>query len=208
MVAAAKLRRQAVHDFKRGAILDAARRVFAARGLDGATVRAIAGEAGYSPGAIYAYYPAKEEIYGEMLAESLAQAGQAVKRAAAEAGGPEQRLRRSVGAYYDYYREHPHEFELGLHLFRAAHRASLSDECARLITGRLIAALRLVAEALAEMGTPTPEAANRETVALLAHVSGILELEAGGRLEVLGFSGRDLLEHYLDGVASRLGASK
>ena len=46
-------RRKAVSELKRGLILDAARKVFESEGLDGASLRAIAGAAGYTPAALY-----------------------------------------------------------------------------------------------------------------------------------------------------------
>src|ERR1043165_4885539 len=42
-------RQKAVSDLKRGLILDAARKVFEADGLDGASLRSIAASAGYTP---------------------------------------------------------------------------------------------------------------------------------------------------------------
>lgn len=197
-------RRKAVHDFKRGAILDAASRVFAERGLEGATIRAIAAEAGYTPGAIYAYYGAKEEIFGDLLADSLGALGQAVKRA----GGDDarSRLEASLRAAHRYYVEHPREFDLGLYLYRGGRDRALPREQERHITGRLIAALQAIAEPIRELGGLNPEAANLETVAALAQVNGILQLEASGRLAVLGFSGEKLLGHYIDGLVARLGA--
>ncbi|MFY0116404.1 helix-turn-helix domain-containing protein, partial [Acinetobacter baumannii] len=56
-------RRQAVSDMKRGLILEAARRVFVAEGLEGASLRAIAAEAGYTPAALYFHFDSKEAIY-------------------------------------------------------------------------------------------------------------------------------------------------
>src|SRR5262245_101714 len=61
-------RQRAVNDYRREIILAAARRVFADQGLEGATLRAIAKEAGYTHGALYFHYASKEEIYGDLLA--------------------------------------------------------------------------------------------------------------------------------------------
>ncbi|MFN3401393.1 MAG: helix-turn-helix domain-containing protein, partial [Ferrovibrio sp.] len=61
-------RREAVRAFKREAILQAARKIFARDGLDGATLRAIAAEAGIAVGTVYLHYPAKEALYAELLA--------------------------------------------------------------------------------------------------------------------------------------------
>ena len=73
-------RQKAVSDLKRGLILDAARKVFEADGLDGASLRAIAAAAGYTPAALYFHFESKEAIYAEVLRGSLANLGQAVER--------------------------------------------------------------------------------------------------------------------------------
>ena len=52
-------RARAVQELKRGLILDAARKVFEIEGLDGASLRAIAAEAGYTPAALYFHFDSK-----------------------------------------------------------------------------------------------------------------------------------------------------
>ena len=55
------------HDERRRAIVKAARRVIGARGLEGATVRAIAKEAGYSNGTLAHYFVNREDILTQCL---------------------------------------------------------------------------------------------------------------------------------------------
>src|SRR5215470_15906416 len=86
-------RRKAVSDLKRGLILDAARKVFEAEGLEGASLRAIAGAAGYTPAALYFHFESKEAIYAEVLRNSLTNLGLAVTRAVSRAKAPADRLR-------------------------------------------------------------------------------------------------------------------
>src|SRR5262249_8701298 len=63
-------RRRAVNDYRREIILAAARRVFAEQGLEGASMRAIATAAGYTPGALYFHFKSKEGGYGDPLRPS------------------------------------------------------------------------------------------------------------------------------------------
>lgn len=53
---------QAHLDARRRSILDAAAKVFAEKGVAAATMAEIAHEAGISPGAIYRYFPSKEDL--------------------------------------------------------------------------------------------------------------------------------------------------
>jgi AcrR family transcriptional regulator len=197
-------RRKAVRDFKRAAIVDAARRVFAEHGLDGASIRLIARAAGYTPGAIYFYYPGKEHIYGDILSESLAALGRAVKDAAAAATDGEARLRAAARAFFVYYRDHPDELELGFYLFQGIRRRGLTPELDRQLNGRLIAVLRVLAAAVREFGRLDEEAANLETVATASQLVGILLMDKSGRLKTLGFAGETLVDHALDRLVERL----
>lgn len=64
-------RSHAIRELKRTLILDSAREVFEAEGLDGTSLRAIAAKAGYTPAALYFHFESKEAIYAEVLQDSL-----------------------------------------------------------------------------------------------------------------------------------------
>jgi AcrR family transcriptional regulator len=196
-----------VRDFKRQRILEAAKRVFHARGLEGAAMRAIAAEAGYTAGALYSYYAAKEHIYADILADSLAALARAIREAAASAGDPRGRVRAAAGAFYDYYRASPRELDLSFYLYQGIGPRGLSPALDRQLNGRLIAALRPIAEAIAALGGLGAAAAGTETVAAACHMSGVLLLERSGRLKVLDQSGPALVARYLDAMTARLGES-
>src|SRR5262247_3833483 len=111
-------RKQAVGDLKRGLILEAARAVFEAEGLDGASLRAIAARAGYTPAALYFHFDSKEAIYAEVLLRSLARLGEAVTRTTARAKSPADRLRAAAMAFFRYYADNPRDLDLGFYLDR------------------------------------------------------------------------------------------
>src|SRR5689334_25425835 len=96
-------RRKAVSELKRGLILDAGREVFEAEGLDGASLRAIAGAAGYTPAALYFHFDSKEAIYAEVLRLSLANLAAAVGRATVRSKTAKDRLRAAAMAFFRYY---------------------------------------------------------------------------------------------------------
>ena len=88
-------------DDRRAHILEAALRVFEAKGLEGANMRSIAREAGYTPGALYFYYASQEEIYADLLSHSLRRLHAATCAAGAEfengANPPRARRRPRAG---------------------------------------------------------------------------------------------------------------
>src|SRR5881392_398168 len=55
----------------RQALIDAAARVFVERGFVGASVEAIAEEAGYTRGAFYSNFATKEELFAELLQQRV-----------------------------------------------------------------------------------------------------------------------------------------
>src|SRR3981189_3360934 len=111
-------RQKAVSELKRSLIMDAARQVFETEGLDGASLRAIATAAGYTPAALYFHFESKEAIYAEVLRESLADLRNALARAIARAKTPADRLRAAAMAFFRYYADNPRDLDLGLYFFR------------------------------------------------------------------------------------------
>lgn len=197
-------RRQANREFRRGAVLAAAQEVFARAGLEGATIRAIAQAAGYTPGAVYSYYPTKEAIYADILAHSLEALKAAIGAAAEGPGDDEARLRAAIHAVYLYYRRHPQELDLGLYLFHGLRPRGLGPDLDRQLNSRLVTALQKIAGALARFGGLSPLAAHRETVAATCHVFGVLVMASTGRLKILDSDPDALVGHYLDALVARL----
>lgn len=94
MSAPARLTRAEKRAETRQALLDAAARVFVAHGFRGASVEAIAEDAGYTRGAFYSNFASKEELFAELLqqrvyaryADMAAQAGTGHRPTLREAG--------------------------------------------------------------------------------------------------------------------------
>ena len=201
---AAETRRGAVRDFKRAGILAAATDVFARAGLEGATIRAIAQAAGYTAGAVYAYFPTKEAIYADILAQSLAALREAMDAAYRDAPDDEARVRATIRGFYDFYRERPQELELGFYLFQGMRPRGLSREMDRALNSKLIAVLMRIRAAILRLGALRPLAAHRETVAAMCHISGVLLMARTGRLKTLDSDADMLIEHYVAGLVARL----
>lgn len=201
---AAESRREAVRDFKRAAILAAAKDIFARAGLEGATIRAIAQEAGYTPGAVYFYFDTKEAIYADILSDSLLSLHQAVSAASATAPDDPSRLRAVVRAFFDYYRDRPQELELGFYLFQGLRPRGLSRTLDRALNSRLIAVLMRIRSAIIRYGKLRPLAAHRETVATMCHISGVLLMAQTGRLKTLDADSGLLIDHFIDGLLAKL----
>jgi len=197
-------RRQAVSEHKRGLILEAAREVFAAEGLEGASLRAIAMRAGYTPAALYFHFDSKEAIYAEVLQASLAELGRAVDEAVAQSKGDNAKLREAALAFFRFYAANPSDLDLGFYLFRGGMKPKgLGCERDEALNSSLAAALRPVAEAAQALGASSTEA-NLLVVDTFAHAAGLLLLLHTGRIRMFGASAPALMEAYVDGRIDRL----
>ena len=190
-------RQKAVSDLKRGLILDAARKVFEAEGLDGASLRAIAAAAGYTPAALYFHFESKEAIYADVLRASLANLGQAVERASQRARTPADRLREAAMAFFRYYADNPRDLDLGFYLFRGGMKPhGLGKERDEILNAALEAALNPISEAAQILGARREEA-RLLMVETFAHAAGLLLLAHTGRMRMFGASAPNLMERFI-----------
>jgi AcrR family transcriptional regulator len=197
-------RRQAVSGHKRDLILDAARQVFAEEGLEGASLRAIATRAGYTPAALYFHFDSKEAIYAEVLRDSLASLGGAVDEAVASARGPKQKLRAAAMAFFRFYADNPRDLDLGFYLFRGGMKpAGLGHARDMELNAALEAALSPIAEAAGGLGA-SRQKANMLMVDCFAHATGLLLLLHTGRIRMFGASAPDLMEDHVRGRIAEL----
>lgn len=197
-------RKQAVSDLKRGLILDAARHVFEAEGLEGASLRAIAAEAGYTPAALYFHFASKEMIYAEVLKLSLMRIGDAVDRAVARAAAPAERLRAAAMAFFRFYADNPRDLDLGFYLFRGGMKPKgLGKALDETLNAALEAALLPIAEAALALGA-SPREARLLMVDAFAHAAGLLLLAHTGRIRMFSASAPDLMERYVETMIATL----
>jgi AcrR family transcriptional regulator len=200
--------RRAAGDRKRALILAAARGVFEAEGLDGASLRAIAAAAGYTPAALYFHFESKEAIYAEVLRTSLANLGEAVGRAVARAKAPAERLRAAAMAFFRFYADNPRDLDLGFYLFRGGMKPhGLGRERDELLNAALEAALQPIAEAAQALGA-RGDRARLLMVDTFAHAAGLLLLAHTGRIRMFNASAPSLMERYVEGVIADLRAAK
>ena len=196
-------RQLAMSDTRRALVLDAARSVFAEKGVEGASIREIARRAGYTPGAIYSYFDSKEAIYAALLAESLERLNAEVVAARSFKLQPQLTLATKAQAWFGFYARNPRDLDLGFYLVQGLAPRGLTSELNQQLNGRLQDALRPCEAALHSMGL-SPEAALRENTALFAHGVGLLLLQHTGRIRLFGQSAELLFDAYVEQLVARL----
>ncbi|MDP1740144.1 MAG: TetR/AcrR family transcriptional regulator [Polaromonas sp.] len=196
-------RQQAQSDARRAGVLDAARAVFEQLGIEGASIREIARQAGYTPGAIYSYFESKEAIYGALLAESLERLNASVDAAGHTALAPAEQLDAKASAWFGFYAANPRDLDLGFYLVQGMRPRGLTAELNDQLNDRLHDALQPCEVALQAMGLGAQEAL-RENTALFAHGVGLLLLQHTGRIRMFGQDASLLFENYLITLVERL----
>lgn len=190
--------RDAVGTRKRELILEAARQVFAEEGLDGASLRAIAMRAGYTPAALYFHFESKEVMYAEVLQASLGALERTVQQAVSRSRTPGEKLKAAAMSFFKFYAKHPRDLDLGFYLFRGGMKpAGLGRDRDESLNGALDAALRPIAAAAEALGA-SQERANLLMVECFAHAAGLLLLLHTGRIRMFGASAAELMEGYIE----------
>src|SRR5256885_10272001 len=197
-------RQKAVSELKRSLIMDAARQVFESEGLDGASLRAIAASAGYTPAALYFHFESKEAIYAEVLRASLVNLGQAVTRAVSRARTPADRLRAAATAFFRYYADNPRDLDLGFYLFRGGMKPQgLGKGRDEVLNAALESAMQPIADAAQALGARCEEA-RWLTADIFAHAAGLLLLAHTGRIRMFGASAPHLMDRFIEDKVTTL----
>ena len=199
-------RQQAMNDSRRALMLDAARSVFERLGIEGASIREIAKQAGYTPGAIYSYFENKEAIYGALLAESLERLNAVVDAAGSGIEGaarPAALLEAKANAWFGFYAINPRDLDLGFYLVQGMQPRGLTATLNDQLNDRLHDALKPCEAALQAMGLNAGDAL-RENTSLFAHGVGLLLMQHTGRIRMFGQDATLLFAVYVTRLIERL----
>ncbi|MDH5720878.1 MAG: TetR/AcrR family transcriptional regulator [Spirochaetia bacterium] len=119
---------------KKDAIIDAAEKVFFAKGYENATMDEIAEEAEYSKGTIYLYFKNKEELYIAISGRSADIFYDLLKEEIDKGKNGKEKLDGIKKAYLRVFLEHPNQMQAILHASRypAITDKMLNDETTRM----------------------------------------------------------------------------
>jgi AcrR family transcriptional regulator len=210
-------RRSRLVETRRAMVLEAAKEVFEEDGLDGASIRAIAKRAGYTPGAIYSYFPSKEAIYAALLSDSLTR----LKHEVFTATGPNkaQMKGKSIAviaaamamakslAWFNFYSANPKDLDLGFYLFKGMQPRGLTGDLNTSLNAQLLAALEPAEQALRAMGLTEIQALKANTN-MFAHGVGLLLLQHTGRIRIFEQDAISLFSDYLRDTCEKILATQ
>jgi len=180
------LRRAQAHATARSGILDAARRVAQKNGARELSLRSVAAEAGFAPAALYGYFAGKDELLLALAADDLALLARAMREAATQPQG-----RGRLGAAASAAVQHLRAMQSLAAAAGSLSQRAGSTDAERLFNGRLIGALRTLADAAGNRLDSRER--QSEAVLVAAAVAGLALLARSGRLDALGFSVDEIL---------------
>lgn len=190
-------RKKATSSEKKHMILEAAKRVFEEEGLEGSSLRSIAAEAGYTPAALYFHFSSREEIYAELLSQSLQQLKGFVDQKVKECGSAEERFKEAAWSFFDFYNRNPEDLSLGLYLFRGGiEPQGVGRERNQKLNQELYDCLAPVAEAAKELGADK-QLGQKLMARMFAHSTGILLLAHTKRIRLFEQDPEEMMRDYI-----------
>jgi AcrR family transcriptional regulator len=107
-----KTKQEVVTEFRNAEILAAAHKVFAENGFTGASVEAIAQEAGIAKGTLYLYYSSKHEIYSAALKSGILALIRELKEKTACTRSAEEGIRAFIATKLLFFEQHRDFFKI------------------------------------------------------------------------------------------------
>lgn len=187
-----KTRHDAICEFRCGQILAAARKVFADKGYQDATMDEIAERAGVAKGTLYSYFPSKRDVYVAELSRGGAELLELTGKALAYPGDVRSKLLAFVRLRLEYLDSHLEYFQIYQSEFgNMTHPAWVSEQFRQSYRQQL-----LLLEGLLEDGIRRGEIRDLRAGVV---ASGIYEMTRGLLLRrVLGAAGGSVEEESED----------
>jgi len=176
------------------AVLDAARRLFAAQGFAATSIDGIAAKAGVAKGAVYHHFASKEAIFGHVFEAASAELAQAIPAEARKGKDPLDRITRGTLKYLTGISEPPYRRILLIdgpvvlgwgrwreadqrhfgHLLQAPHAVGTLDARETQALGHLLAGAMTEAALVCATAQNPARTARELTAAFRALISGLL----------------------------------
>lgn len=107
------VRRRMTKAARRSQIVANARRVFGEHGYSGATMEDIAARSGVARSLLYAHFASLDDLYLECVRDADSELARNLMAAAAiSSGGPQDRLRAGIHAYFTFVKDHATGWEV------------------------------------------------------------------------------------------------
>lgn len=195
---------EAARRTRRDAIVVAARKVFEKTGLDGASIRMIAKEADCTTGSIYPYFKGKEEVYAEVLSQSLQDYTRRLLADMDKTGDPRARFEAALWSHFRFYESRPSDLSLALYLFNGLKPQGLTRQLDARLNKQLADIHALFTGSLRAMTGCTAREADMEIGLHFSFLFGLLTLYHTRRTRAFRVEPRVLLKTHIQRSLDRL----
>jgi AcrR family transcriptional regulator len=170
-----KTKKEVLSEFRCGEILEAARKVFAARGYSQTTVDDVAKAAQIAKGTVYLYFPSKRAVYLAALRQGVEALYIETSKRTEAADGIRNKLRAFVETRIRYFDEHRDFFKIYHSEFANifVHPAGM-DKDFRKLYAKHVALLRLLLEEAIRRGEVKPLPPERTAIAIYDMARGVI----------------------------------
>ena len=173
-------RREREKEQRRNDIIDAAEKIFFAKGINAATMDEVAEEAELSKGTLYLYFNSKEELYLAINARGLLILQKVFTEAIKKAAKGIDKLRQIWEAYFKYYEDYPDYFDAMVYYDLNEIKLDKEGTCAGECRDQGLQVLDTVATAI---GTGIKDGSFRKelnpmnaAMVLWAHTTGVIQI--------------------------------
>lgn len=192
-----RLRRDREAAQRRHAILDAARDVFWKQGYARTTMPQVAAAAQLAPGTLYLYFPSKDALYAELLAEGYEILRQRLEQSLLPKSSPPERAASLIDAFFLFARQYPEYFDVMFFVLQKE-GSSRDERLAPEQVQRLKAAegrcQAIAAAVLRQLAPPAARRAADSIEAIWSMLAGVIfYFRADPRFESIGAAARRLL---------------
>lgn len=198
--------RQRARDMYRDSILEAAERVFAARGFAGTRMSDVAREAGLGTGTLYNYFKNKQDIFRCLLEMHISGFFAALERAQGEPAAPLEQLRTLVRATLEQLEQQRAIFAIFIELGAVTESGirRVGGDLAEQSYRRYLHIFERVIGVAVDAGQLRSDIAPDELTALLTgSINGVVRRWfMSGESDSLAASADRILDVFLNGVAS------
>jgi AcrR family transcriptional regulator len=192
-----RLRRDRESAQRRKSILDAARRVFWKQGYAGTTMPSIAVSAQLAPGTLYLYFPSKDALYAELLAEGYELMQQRLADSLSGHSPPRRQAAALVDAFFSFAQDNPEYFDVMFFVLQkegSNREARLAPEQVQRLKAAEDRCKAMAAQVLRHIGGSVSHRANESIEAIWSMLAGVIfYFRTDPRFQTIGAEAKRLL---------------
>lgn len=188
-------RRRDTYEKRMASILEAAAKVIAKNGFDGASVRDVAAKGNVGLSGIYYYFKSKDEVLYAIQHHAFSTLVKQLRKRMEQATTPEEKLKAVIDNHFEFFVNHTDEFRVCIHEID-----SLSGKYYKGVLETRREYFRLVREAVAEACRGTKDDIDQATLSLFGSLNWVYMWYDPRRNSDVDAMSKRFLQIFLNGI--------